>query len=251
MCELFGLSVAEPDRAVHALPRFAEKGGWCRDGWGIGWYQGREPFVKKDLGQAKSEKLFHDTVKEARSPVLVAHVRAASGGPIDQCHAHPFELTLRGTAWLFAHNGTIQSLIGPSARHESRVRGAQSDSARLFTFLMDELNGYLGSDSALRGLYPGVKRATAKARKFGGSVNYLLTNGELLFCFSDGARPLWFLRRDKPYGSAFLVTTIPRLTPERWRQLPPNRVIAVARGDIIAVSDPVTAGVSRLVPNRQ
>ncbi len=47
MCELFGLSCNEKDRAVRSLPVFIREGSWCHDGWGIGYYKGSKAVVER------------------------------------------------------------------------------------------------------------------------------------------------------------------------------------------------------------
>jgi hypothetical protein len=95
--------------------------------------------------------------------------------------------------------------------------------------------------STIRGIYPAVVRATRTLiERFEGDVNYLLTDGACLFILNHyPGKPIYFTKRDKPYGSAFVATTVCKLTNERWRALPPDRVLAVSNGDFLVLSDPI------------
>ncbi len=243
MCELFALSCNEKDRATRSLPVFQKRGSWCHDGWGIGWYDGPTGQVDKSGEDVNVSQRFFETVERAKGNVIVAHVRLSTDGAVDTCNSHPFKIHALGRDWLFAHNGSVQQI--DSQGYPSRVKPySEIDSARVFTFLIDELERYV-QGSAIRGMYPGVVRATRTlierfGQRFGGTVNYLLTDGLNLFILNHyPSKPIYFLKRGKPYGSAFLATTVRRLTAERWKPLPPDRLLVVSNGEFLVLSDPI------------
>ena len=75
------------------------------DGFGIGWYGTAErPGVYRNIAPAWSDRNLRELCAQIRSPLFLAHVRAATGTPVQQSNSHPF----RHGRWLFVHNGFIE-----------------------------------------------------------------------------------------------------------------------------------------------
>jgi predicted glutamine amidotransferase len=72
-------------------------------GWGIGWYVDGTPAIRRGVLPAHADDAFARAAAEARSAVVLAHVRDASVGAVTAENTHPF---VHGP-WLFAHNGTV------------------------------------------------------------------------------------------------------------------------------------------------
>src|ERR1700742_5166423 len=78
------------------------------DGFGIGWYGSEEqPGVHRNVAPAWSDRNLQDLCAQIRSPLFLAHVRAATGTPVQQTNCHPF----RHGRWLFVHNGFIDGYL--------------------------------------------------------------------------------------------------------------------------------------------
>jgi predicted glutamine amidotransferase len=78
------------------------------DGFGIGWYGSEElPGVYRSVSPAWSDRNLQDLCAQIRSPLFLAHVRAATGTPVQQSNCHPF----RHGRWLFVHNGFIDQYM--------------------------------------------------------------------------------------------------------------------------------------------
>src|SRR5262245_31031967 len=78
------------------------------DGWGIAGFSNQRSvyFARQPGSAAQSEREYRAAAERAaktQPPVLVAHFRKASGGPVDPANTHPFQYQ----DWVFAHNGTI------------------------------------------------------------------------------------------------------------------------------------------------
>ena len=74
------------------------------DGFGIGWYGvGKTPGVFHSVEPAWNDRNLRDVAGHIESPLVVAHIRASSGSPIQQTNCHPF----RHGRWLWMHNGLI------------------------------------------------------------------------------------------------------------------------------------------------
>jgi predicted glutamine amidotransferase len=74
------------------------------DGFGLGWYGRREiPAVFHSATPAWGDRNLHSLASEISSPLFLAHVRAATGTPVQETNCHPF---VHGR-WLFVHNGYV------------------------------------------------------------------------------------------------------------------------------------------------
>jgi glutamine amidotransferase len=74
------------------------------DGFGIAWYGDRpEPGRYRDILPAWSDCNLKSLARQIRSPLFLAHVRAATGGGTRRDNCHPF---VHGN-WTFMHNGQI------------------------------------------------------------------------------------------------------------------------------------------------
>lgn len=230
MCELFGLSCNKKDRATFSLPLFARYSDKNWHGWGIGYYKGSEVVVRRQAEKAKLSEEFKKVTQEALSNIIIAHLRLRSRGKICNENCHPFKYPLLQRSWIFAHNGTID------IEYESRVE-SDTDSARAFTFMMEKIDGYV-KGGRIRGLYPAIMYATKElVETYGGTLNYLLSDGIVLYAFCNH-RNMYFLRRKKNYGGAILVST-QKLTNERWIIIPKNRLFLVSKGEVVVLSDPM------------
>ena len=74
------------------------------DGFGIAWYGDRpEPGRYRDILPAWSDCNLKSLARQIRSPLFLAHVRAATGGGTRRDNCHPFT----HESWSFMHNGQI------------------------------------------------------------------------------------------------------------------------------------------------
>ena len=74
------------------------------DGFGVGWYGvGNEPGVFHSTEPAWNNRNLRELSGHVRSPLVFAHIRASTGGAIQQTNCHPF----RHGRWLWMHNGMI------------------------------------------------------------------------------------------------------------------------------------------------
>jgi predicted glutamine amidotransferase len=74
------------------------------DGFGVGWYGvGDEPGVFRSVEPAWNDANLRHISAHIRSGLVLAHIRASSGTPVQQTNCHPF---CHGR-WLFMHNGVV------------------------------------------------------------------------------------------------------------------------------------------------
>jgi glutamine amidotransferase len=75
------------------------------DGFGIGWYGvGDTPGVFHSVEPAWNDRNLVDLARHLVSPLVFAHIRASTGGAVQQTNCHPF----RHGRWLWMHNGLIR-----------------------------------------------------------------------------------------------------------------------------------------------
>jgi glutamine amidotransferase len=75
------------------------------DGFGVGWYGiGDTPGVFHSIEPAWNDRNLADLARHLESPLVFAHIRASTGGAIQQTNCHPF----RYGNWLWMHNGLIR-----------------------------------------------------------------------------------------------------------------------------------------------
>jgi len=74
------------------------------DGFGIGWYGAAEtPGTFHSIEPAWNNRNLRDLSAHVRSGLVLAHIRASSGSPVQETNCHPF----RFGSWLWMHNGLI------------------------------------------------------------------------------------------------------------------------------------------------
>ena len=89
------------DQSLHSTMGATTTNG---DGFGIGWYgEGPEPAIYKNVNPAWNDANLHEIARQVRTPLLFAHIRAATGTAVQRSNCHPF----RWGRWLWMHNGMI------------------------------------------------------------------------------------------------------------------------------------------------
>lgn len=248
MCELFVLSAGSDYSAPMSLPLFAKKARKNMDGWGIGYFKKYRAFVEKSAEGAFSAGRVHDSFQRlarvVNSRIILCHVRFRTSGLVDECHAHPFILEFGGHNWLFAHNGKAPAVedyltTGPS------IEEAQSDSARTFEYLRDQLSFRLESGPpTVQILFEALYQSTAQLiNDYPGEYNYLLTNGWVLFAFTNHGQ-FMLLKGSRKLEGGLMLTTLSRgLSDENWVRVAKstnrNGLLLMISGTDIILEEPV------------
>jgi predicted glutamine amidotransferase len=74
------------------------------DGFGVGWYgESETPGLFKSTEPAWNDANLRELAGHVRSGLVFAHIRAATGTPVQWTNCHPF----RHGRWLWMHNGSI------------------------------------------------------------------------------------------------------------------------------------------------
>jgi predicted glutamine amidotransferase len=237
MCDLFALSAATNYSAPEALPLFASRASKNMDGWGIGYFRNGRAFVEKSAQRVYLPGRVHDSYQRlarvVSSRIIISHVRFRTSGPVDECHAHPFVLQFCGSEWLFAHNGKAPAI--ESYRTEGEVNaGAVSDSGRAFEFLRDRMSSHCRIFAASLPLFDHVCQATERMiEEYPGEYNYLLSNGNVIFAFTNHRQFMLLKGSGRLEGGLLLTTLEQGLSDEKWLRMARS---TNTRGLMLAVS---------------
>lgn len=237
MCDLFALSANKDYSAPEVLPIFAVRAKKNVDGWGIGFFRKHQAFVEKSAEKVYYSGHFHDSFQRLariiKSKIIICHVRFRTSGLVDECHAHPFVLKFGGHDWIFAHNGRALAIEAYQTQGDS-IQEAVSDSARAFEYLRDHLESYRHNTDEIMTLFAALLQSTTQmVDQYPGQYNYLLSNGQIIFAFTNH-RQFMVLKGKKELKGAFLLTTLARgLSEENWKRLAKS---TNRRGLLLAIS---------------
>jgi len=208
MCRLFGFRSAVNIGVHHSLVlaenALALQSERNPDGWGIGFYEGSSPIVRRGLNKAMGDGDFSNLARFVRSHAVVAHVRLGTVGGNTITNTHPFTLG----RWVFAHNGTLRDLELYAAQlwdqidpdFQGLITG-ETDSERCFYLFLTELRklGCHPSDEAtgrvaFEAMAATVRTLVGLAESAGAnppSINFIATDGRSIAAVRLG-RGLFF-----------------------------------------------------------
>ena len=100
------LLIDTPHSLVEQSRRDRLAGGYPNaDGFGLGWYGDLDvPGLYRSTAPAWGDRNLSELATQISTPLFLAHIRAATGTPVEQTNCHPF----RHGRWLFMHNGFIE-----------------------------------------------------------------------------------------------------------------------------------------------
>jgi glutamine amidotransferase len=203
------------------------------DGFGIGWYgpNGDPPALFHSIEPAWNDRNLHELARHIASPLVFAHVRAATSTPVQQTNCHPF----RHGKWLFMHNGLIREfakvkrelVMAISPELFGRIEGS-TDSEIIF---------YLALTFGLEQDPPqAIERAVGFVESIGrkNGVEHPIQ----MTIATTNAEALWVFRysSERQSRSLFFSTAIKEL-----RRLYPDNPVVKAAGDDtrLVVSEPL------------
>lgn len=202
MCELLGMSANVPTDIVFSFTGLMQRGGRTgphRDGWGIGFYEGRGLRLFQDP-RASSESEVAQLVQRypIKSEVVIGHIRQANVGRVCLANTHPFVREMWGRNWCFAHNGQLAG-FSPEFDHYWPVGDTDSEAA--FCDLLNCLRREFPQPVDVMALLSALIDACSRFRSFG-VFNCLLSDGDWLFSFCTSK--LAHITRRAPFGPAHL-----------------------------------------------
>lgn len=202
MCELMGMSANVPTDIVFSFTGLMRRGGGTgphRDGWGIGFYEGRGLRVFQDpKASVDSEVARLIQGYPIKSTTVIGHIRQANVGKVCLANTHPFVRELWGRSWCFAHNGQMPNFSGNTDFYQPI---GTTDSEAAFCDLINRVRAQFKHEPSYQELLPVLTAACQEYRKLG-VFNCLLSNGQWLFSFCS--TKLACITRRAPFGPATL-----------------------------------------------
>jgi len=202
MCELLGMSANVPTDIVFSFTGLMQRGGRTgphRDGWGIGFYEGRGLRLFQDP-QASADSEVAQLVQRypIKSTAVIGHIRQANVGAVSLANTHPFMRELWGQNWCFAHNGQLAD-FAPQMDFYQPV--GDTDSEAVFCDLLNRLRKDFTQMPSLQEMLAVLVKACDEYRQ-AGVFNCLLSNGDWLFSYCT--TKLAHITRRAPFGPATL-----------------------------------------------
>lgn len=230
MCMLFAVSSKSNFAANAYLKLFYANSPQHPHGYGLAYLRGGKMIVKKEPTQAsKSTALSEILSKPLRSKLILAHIRYATIGNVDPKNCHPFWGSDSAyNQWTLMHNGTIFDY--PPLSPYIRKQKGETDSERVFLYLMDEINRNIALpfDEKFDMLSRAVTDMAANNK-----LNLIFTDGEYLFVHSNLKETLFYLEQE----SAIIFATAP-LDGGKWRQVPFCTLLAYKDGELVKSGKP-------------
>jgi glutamine amidotransferase len=217
------MSANVPTDIVFSFTGLMQRGGGTgphRDGWGIGFYEGRglrlfqDPAASVDSEVARLLQRY-----PIKSQTVIGHIRQANVGAVNLANTHPFVRELWGRNWCFAHNGQLPDLVGSSGFY--RPVG-DTDSEAAFCTLLNRVRLAFPEPVSVDVLLPVLVASCAQFHQQG-VFNCLLSDGDWLFSFCS--TKLAHITRRAPFGPACLKDA--QLSVDFQGQTTPNDVVTL------------------------
>jgi predicted glutamine amidotransferase len=198
------------------------------DGWGLAYYNGCEPFVKRGVQSAYVDANFTLAAQEVANSsafVGVGHVRIATSGATGIPDPHPFMRFKDGKWWAFGHNGGLdknglKTLIGEEylSQNPPTVGDSwddplvvDSDLYMLYVLKCIEDSGWNSTLGVAKAV---IDISTANL----GTMNFFLTDGETLWGFRYGNTLYYYWNETSPQYSA-IASQPPLPTEAKWTEV--------------------------------
>lgn len=223
MCELLGMSANVPTDVVFSFTGLMQRGGHTgphRDGWGIGFYEGRGLRLFQDpLASADSEIARLVQRYPIKSETVIGHIRQANVGAVSLANTHPFMREMWARNWCFAHNGQLADFAPQLGMYQPV---GDTDSEAAFCDMLNRLRAACSSECGIEQLLPVIIAACNEYRSKG-VFNCLLSNGDWLFSYCT--TKLAHITRRAPFGPATLKDA--DMSVDFQSETTPNDVVTV------------------------
>lgn len=224
MCELLGFTSEKNTDISDYLRTFFSHSRSNPHGWGMMYENCGRTILKEPL--RANESSFLDDILDSFSPqkTVLAHIRFATVGSINENNCHPFTGTDNsGREWTLIHNGTIFN--GKHNHRYSAIQTGNTDSERFFLSLLDHMNEHISR------AIPNERERFEIINNFivdnapRNKLNLIVYDGDLLYVHKNLKNTLCFKRLE----NGILFSTKP-LDNGVWIPFPMAQVIAYKHG---------------------
>ncbi|MBP1851451.1 class II glutamine amidotransferase [Rhizobium halophytocola] len=204
------------------------------DGFGLAWYGDHpEPGRFRDVLPAWSDCNLKSLSRHVRSPLFLAHVRAATHGATRRDNCHPFVKD----SWSFMHNGQVEHFADLRRRIESMLddehfnaRTGSTDSELLFLLALQ----FGLAERPLEAMGEAIGFVEHLSREVKGMAQIKFTvafsNGKSLYAVryaSEGYAPTLFAAPMGRDGGYCLVSEPLDDNKDTWAEIPPGSAVIV------------------------
>lgn len=223
MCQLFGFSYNGVNTDFSdKFMEFRSRGKHNPHAWGAALWADTThgPLVVRDPHPANTSRAAA-LIASLEARTLIAHVRYGTVKPLDSVvNAHPFVANVNGKDWAFAHNGFLRGVEEALSVNYAPI--GTTDSEQFFSVLVD----YLNTGKSHAAMIASAAKKYARA----GKLNFLLSNGEEFYFFSNHHGGLHY----KATKNAVYVATVPIGDRTNWFPAAPGTLYVVEHGKITA-----------------
>lgn len=224
MCELLGFTSAKNTDVTGFLRTFFSHSDRNPHGWGMMYENGGRTILREAVSAEKSAFLSDviDSMPQQRH--VIAHIRFATVGSINERNCHPFTGTdISGREWTLIHNGTIFN--GRHNHRYSAIQAGDTDSERFFLSLLDNMNEHLSRAELCERERFEIVNSFIAENSPRNKLNLMIFDGELLYVHKNLKNTLCFKR----IGDGIVFATKP-LDDGVWIPFPMAQVIAYKDG---------------------
>ena len=213
MCELLGVTAKRKIIMNDLLATFFSHSVDHRNGWGLAVLDTDPVTIDREPVMASSSLYLKDrllgTIETSK---CIGHIRFATIGGDSIKNTHPFaRYDISGRQWVLAHNGTIFDY--PPLNPYIQKQVGDTDSERVFLFLMDRLNAAQerkGSRLVFEERFELFDNIICDMAK-GNKLNLLFSDGKYLYAHTNCRGTLYYLTKN----NATILSTHP-LSEEAW-----------------------------------
>ena len=226
MCELLGFAGDKPTDLRETLRSVYAHSVRHPHGWGIMHSGG---IAREAVRAVDSEKLRRLIETLPPQQTLLGHIRFATVGSVRPENCHPFRGTDHsGRVWTMIHNGTIYS--GKQLIRYLHTQTGDTDSERLFYFLLDSLNDARAVTAKER--FRVIERAVRQIAPRN-KLNLMLWDGELLYVHKNMEDTLKY----RVLNGGRLFATAP-VDDGHWKNVPIAQLFAYRAGELVFRGEP-------------
>ena len=224
MCELLGFTSEKNTDISDYLRTFFSHSKDNPHGWGMMYENGGRIILKEPVSAEKSSFLSDMIDSLFPQKNLLAHIRFATVGSVNESNCHPFTGSdISGREWTLIHNGTIFN--GKHNHRYAAVQSGDTDSERFFLSLLDHMNENISKS------IPNERERFEIINNFivenapRNKLNLIIYDGDLIYVHKNLKNTLCYKRLD----NGLLFSTKP-LDNSIWIPFPMSQVIAYKNG---------------------
>lgn len=228
----------EPVTPKDYFKKFMARDAKNPDGWGVAYYHDNSLQLIKEERKATESKLaqFLENYEGFKSKIILGHLRKGSIGSVTRNNAHPFSRELNGKEYAFMHNGNLAKMERDELAGKLSFKPVgQTDSEKAFCYMLNKIKR-MDTKTLDERCFPTIENLF-KYLNTSGKFNCMLSDGNLLFCYSDiGLKnKMSYLYKKDGNHKGYIISTSGQgyLTEEDWIDFKGGEMKVFKEGKII------------------